>query len=441
MLVEVYSIVGFPRVVITDNGPEFANALFEQVSITAGFEWRPTTAYNPRANGFAEARVKIAKGLILRLAYGDLVHWDKYRIPAQIAMNNRIASRTQTRYFTLFHAREPTSFTGTDFKLTGYEDLAEEDLVRRWDVVQRLVFPAIKETERKYLERIQKKHAKKKHLVDPFLPNQKVLVKDPKAGKKDERWEGPYLVVRRNRGGAYIISTGNGQLFPRNVPAHHLKPAGPDHRDMDERYVVQSIIGHRRVKSGMEFRVSWKGFSNKSDSWVPAKNFDSTDLIRTYFNRRFGRKSERTKEVRELAKLAGYNTTHHNSDDLSMTPINTTGTNGSLHDKVDGPCAEPLQHASARQEGDPNATRCSTKRSRRSHRSGVAAGDPDNSSDIPSMSGEGDGTPSVPSGDCGSDHGDANDCNRHSAQCSNTEDGGRPPERRSARRRMSTTVF
>ena len=44
------------------------------------------------------------------------------------------------------------------------------------------------------------------------------------GGKFYQRWNGPYVVIKRNRGGAYVIAELNGAVFDRPVAAFRLIP-------------------------------------------------------------------------------------------------------------------------------------------------------------------------------------------------------------------------
>ena len=64
VLKELFAEHGIPEVLCTDNGPQFANALFTGFATDWKFDHNTSSPRNPRSNGQAEAAVKTVKGLL-----------------------------------------------------------------------------------------------------------------------------------------------------------------------------------------------------------------------------------------------------------------------------------------------------------------------------------------------------------------------------------------
>ena len=60
----VFSVFGYPLVVVSDNGSAFANRLMKASEKLYGFRWIYVLPHNPQANGLAEPAVK-KLGLII----------------------------------------------------------------------------------------------------------------------------------------------------------------------------------------------------------------------------------------------------------------------------------------------------------------------------------------------------------------------------------------
>lgn len=60
---------------------------------SSALDWRLTTAWNPQANGTAEAHVKMAKELIFKLIDGKQALWHVAVPWAQLMLNNRLPDR------------------------------------------------------------------------------------------------------------------------------------------------------------------------------------------------------------------------------------------------------------------------------------------------------------------------------------------------------------
>ena len=64
VLKELFAECGIPEVLLTDNGPQFANALFTEFATNWKFDHNTSSPRNPRTNGQAEAAMKTVKGLL-----------------------------------------------------------------------------------------------------------------------------------------------------------------------------------------------------------------------------------------------------------------------------------------------------------------------------------------------------------------------------------------
>ena len=64
VLKELFAEHGIPEVLCTDNGPQFANALFTKFATDWKFDHNTSSPRNPRSNGQAEAAIKTVKGLL-----------------------------------------------------------------------------------------------------------------------------------------------------------------------------------------------------------------------------------------------------------------------------------------------------------------------------------------------------------------------------------------
>ena len=64
VLKELFVEHGIPEVLHTDNGPQFANALFTDFAIDWMFAHHTSSPRNPRTNGQAESAIKTVKGLL-----------------------------------------------------------------------------------------------------------------------------------------------------------------------------------------------------------------------------------------------------------------------------------------------------------------------------------------------------------------------------------------
>ena len=106
-----------------------------------------------------------------------------------------------------------------------------------------------------------------------------------KSTQKRRVMDGPYKVIRRNTGGAYILADSTtGDLLPRNYAPIHLKSCGPNPVDLSSQDSVDHILNHRRVGRKCEYLVK---FSHQDEpQWIPQNLVHNQDSIKFYHSRR-----------------------------------------------------------------------------------------------------------------------------------------------------------
>ena len=146
------------------------------------------------------------------------------------------------------------------------------------------MFPAIeakaKATQLKMIERFNRTI-----LHNEFPDGAKVMAVDPIQGDKlMPRYEGPFTVVRRNTGGAYVLKDGTGKLLGRNYAPSQLKLVLDDLDDADV-YEVEKILAHRSSNAGegVEYLVKWKGYPSEANTWEPECQFIERKCIDNYW--------------------------------------------------------------------------------------------------------------------------------------------------------------
>ncbi|XP_033226035.1 uncharacterized protein K02A2.6-like [Belonocnema kinseyi] len=75
---EAFSRFGYPRWVLSDNGPQFTGHAWAEASRRWGCELWITPVYHPRANPTERRNQEVKKGLRLRLHQGNQRTWDRH---------------------------------------------------------------------------------------------------------------------------------------------------------------------------------------------------------------------------------------------------------------------------------------------------------------------------------------------------------------------------
>ncbi len=122
---------------------------------------------------------------------------------------------------------------------------------------------------------------------DYFIPGSLVMAKDETRSSKDQpRYLGPFEVVRRTRGGSYLLK-GPGN-FPYKRPPNALKLVErvPESSLAEGHYEVEAILDHRPkdqpFSANTVYRIRWKGYSESDDTWGHSADFDDLNTVLRY---------------------------------------------------------------------------------------------------------------------------------------------------------------
>lgn len=279
---------GFPKILVSDNGREFVNSVVEQLKTQSGFDHRVITPYYPQANGLAESHVKMAKNLLFKLMHGNTAEWERFVPAVQVAMNGRIARRHGSAPFSLMFGRAQNPFI--DFQGVESSPAEVEAIASHFQEMHEVVFPAILEKAKDSSGRIKEAVDRRRKLVE-YHPGDLVMIRklDRRKGS-DPLFMGPYTVLRRNKGGSYLLQDATGALYDHNIPSSHLKlisraTAVTEAEELS--FEVDRIENHRGTANAREYLVRWKGDTERT--WEPAANFDDPQPIEEYWRNRLGR--------------------------------------------------------------------------------------------------------------------------------------------------------
>ena len=163
-----------------------------------------------------------------------------------------------------------------------------EELDKRFENIREILFPHLASSSAKQARAVAQRFNKRHNVSkDPFPVGSYVMAIDPKRTNKQEPFYfGPLKVLRRTRGGSYVLLDSDGALLSHNVPPSHLKLISFDPPSNEQAYEVESILSHRGPPAQREYLVKWKHYPASENSWVAADSFNDTACISTYWARR-----------------------------------------------------------------------------------------------------------------------------------------------------------
>jgi transposase InsO family protein len=284
-LLELCALLGWPLILQSDNGPEFSNKVIRALCALLHIDNRLIQPYNPRADGKIERNVGTTVMIVKKMVHGTAKSWPLFLPFAQMYVNDKIATLTNSSPFALMFGRRMNS--GLDEAKTPLEEVDLKVWRAHMEKVIAIVYPAISDRVRCMKADMRATLDKHRRMLveDSIPPGAVVMLRDQdRTSKRDPAYVGPYYVIRRARNGGYVLRDATGDILDRHVPVDQLKLVSKQPRSSDTEdniYVVRKIVDHRGQEGEWEFLVDWQGYKEKT--WEAESQFQDYDVIKKYW--------------------------------------------------------------------------------------------------------------------------------------------------------------
>lgn len=270
----IFCNFGHPRVIQSDNGSEFINETIQELLKLFGSEHRKVVPYHPQGNGVAERAVKVTLDHLRKILNGSN-DWPTRLPTAQLQANLRIANPTNSSPFELMFARRLN--TMATFSPNNINDVTPKEFENRLQLIQQVVFPSIN-TRVTNVQRSLNEAWNKRHSLRIFPVGSYVMVKNnAPINKLDLRYLGPFKILKKSKGGSYILCNAAGDILKRRFPPNLLKISKLDHAC--DSHHVEKIIDSKIVDRKEYFLVRWFGYTAAEDTWEPIESFDDPNIV------------------------------------------------------------------------------------------------------------------------------------------------------------------
>ena len=261
---QIYCRYGAIAQVVTDNGPEVKGA-FAELLRRLNIPQVRISAYNKQANGVVERGHFIIREAIMK-SVTNRKDWPAKVHLASFADRITVSRVTGFSAYYLLHGVHPvlpfdladatflidgftSGLSSTDLLVLRMRQLErrKEDLEKAAQALQKARFKSKEEFEWKFRKRMRRDH---------YKPGELVLVRNSgeemKMNRKTKpRYLGPYEVVRKTKGGSYVLQELDGTTLREGVAAFRLLPYVSRH-DKKVLKEIAKVAADERDESGSE---------------------------------------------------------------------------------------------------------------------------------------------------------------------------------------------
>ena len=204
LMKQIFSEHGIPKIIRSDNGPQYSGQPFKQFALDYGFTHQTSSPNYPRSNGFIESQVKVVKRTLKKAQEAGT---DPY-IALLCLHSTPIGGGLPSPAELLFRRTIQDNLPRKHEKC-----FTDEDTINKLTNLQ--------QTQKFYHDR----HVKP---LTPLIPGQSVTVQNPRT----HRWEPATVQKSHQHPRSYDITTQSGQNLRRN--RRHLRESNiksPSHTD------------------------------------------------------------------------------------------------------------------------------------------------------------------------------------------------------------------
>ncbi|XP_042299936.1 uncharacterized protein LOC121917889, partial [Sceloporus undulatus] len=199
-LVKIFSRVGFPKEILTDQGSNFMSQTLQKMWELLRVKPLRTSIYHPQANGMVERFNRTLKGMLRKFVESHPKSWPQLVEPLLFAFREVPQSSLGFSPFELVYGRRPRGIL--DIVKEGWEEEAPNSQTELQFVLR--MRQHLKEIGQMARENLQKAQEEQKRYFDSKVKErslqvgQQVLVLLPaQKAKLFAKWQGPFEVVRR----------------------------------------------------------------------------------------------------------------------------------------------------------------------------------------------------------------------------------------------------
>ena len=282
-LKRVIPILGVPQIVISDRGPQFSAQFWKELLNALGAKAALATSHHPQTDGQSERGIQTFLRLIRTFASNHQSKWEEFLPLFELSINSVPAAATGFSPFEILFGRIPKLprdfICPTNAAPDKPHDSSDSKAVALHRARWLSIWELVKNKQTDSASKMKQRYDHGRRCLD-LQPGDLVLLSTKSHAalggtrKHREKYVGPYVVRLKIHSNAYQLA-GLPPEVPKTQNVQFLKlflPSPPRFTERPENAValplnvqgkleweVESIVDHRVLKSGMRYRVKWKG--------------------------------------------------------------------------------------------------------------------------------------------------------------------------------------
>uniref|UniRef100_A0A8C5MX72 Integrase catalytic domain-containing protein n=1 Tax=Leptobrachium leishanense TaxID=445787 RepID=A0A8C5MX72_9ANUR len=211
-LVQVFSRVGIPREILTDQGTPLISRIMKELCQLFNIHALKTSVYHPQTDGLVERFNRTLKGMLRKVVSRDGRDWDLLLPYLLFAVREVLQSSTGFSPFEILYGRHPRGIVDI-LRETWEEQVAQgTNLVQHVEQMRERmarIAPLVHE-HMKQAQDAQKRHYDKKAVAREFNKGDRVMVLVPTTESRLlAQWQGPYEILDKVSPVNYRVSQPN----------------------------------------------------------------------------------------------------------------------------------------------------------------------------------------------------------------------------------------
>ncbi|MBN3289911.1 POL2 protein, partial [Polypterus senegalus] len=226
-LVNLFSRVGIPKEVLTDQGTPFTSDTFKEVAKLLQIKHLKASVYHPQTDGLVERFNQTLKQMLRKVVSADGRNWDQLLPLVLFAYREVPQASTGFSPFELLYGRQPRGIL--DILKEGWEaEALPSSNILEYVAQLRDRLTKIRPLLKEHVTRAQAAQARcynRNSVLREFRPGDRVMVLVPTSHSKLlAHWQGPYEVKERKGLVDYLVKQPNRRPSERIYHVNLLKP-------------------------------------------------------------------------------------------------------------------------------------------------------------------------------------------------------------------------